>query len=185
MKTRLLLPTLLAAACSSQGTASPPGRLAIDQVQTSGTLTVTSRDFAAGGAIPKKFSAYGDGMSPRLAWSSLPEGTKSLAIVMEDPDASGSKPFVHWVAWNLDPAAGAVAAGSVTLGARVGRNGRGGQGYFGPHPSNGAVHHYHFELFALDGPLSLKPGSTREQLLAAIRGHVLGEGELVGTFKKP
>ncbi|HEX2763578.1 MAG TPA: YbhB/YbcL family Raf kinase inhibitor-like protein [Allosphingosinicella sp.] len=186
MKTRILLACLLAVACSEQGDAAKPGGLAVERVetQTAGTLTLTSRDFAAGGNIPPRFSAYDIGISPRLSWRGLPEGTKRLALIMEDPDASGAQPFVHWVAWNIDPAAGGLPSGSVTPGARIGRNGRGNPGYFGPHPGKSA-HHYHFQMFALDSELSLKPGSSREQLIQAMKGHVLGKADLVGLFAKP
>ncbi|MEO7178930.1 MAG: YbhB/YbcL family Raf kinase inhibitor-like protein [Allosphingosinicella sp.] len=185
MKTRFLLACLLAIACSKEGAAK--GVLAADrpEAQASATFTLTSRDFAPGGTIPKKFSDYDIGMSPSLVWQDLPEGTKSLAVIMEDPDAASSQPFLHWLAWNIDPAAGAIDRGSVTLGARLGRNGRGKPGYFGPHPPGNGPHHYHFQMFALDSQLPLKSGASREQLLAAIKGHALAKADLVGLFAKP
>lgn len=186
MKNRLLIACLLAVACSDPGAAAKPGGLAIAraETQTMGTFTLTSRDFTEGGNIPLKFTDYDVGMSPSLAWRGLPEGTKTLALIMEDPDASGSTPFVHWVAWNIDPKAGGLARGGVTLGARLGRSGRGNPAYFGPHPGK-VAHHYHFQMFALDTELSLKAGASREQLLKAVQGHVLGKADLVGLFAKP
>ena len=185
MKIRLLLACLLAVACSQEGAAK--GVLAADRAETqaSATFTLTSRDFKAGGEIPKKFTDYDIGMSPSLVWKGLPEGTKSLAVIMEDPDASSSQPFVHWLAWNIDPAAGAIERGSVTLGAKLGRNGRGHPAYFGPRPPGKSPHHYHFQMFALDTQLGLKAGASREQLIQAMRGRVLAKASLVGTFGKP
>jgi Raf kinase inhibitor-like YbhB/YbcL family protein len=187
MKTRILLACLLAVACSQPSGAAKPTVLAADrpETQASATFTLTSRDFAPGGTIPVRYTDYDIGMSPSLAWRGLPEGTKSLAVIMEDPDVSSSQPFVHWLAWNIDPAAGGLARGSVTLGAKLGRNGRGNPSYFGPRPSGKSPHHYHFQMFALDAQLPLKAGASREQLLQAMRGHVLGKATLVGLFAKP
>ncbi|HYE28093.1 MAG TPA: YbhB/YbcL family Raf kinase inhibitor-like protein [Allosphingosinicella sp.] len=185
MKTRLLIACLLAVACSQEGAAK--GVLAADrpETQASATFTLTSRDFADGAMIPKKFTDYDIGMSPSLVWRGLPQGTKSLAVIMEDPDASSSQPFVHWLAWNIDPAAGAIERGSVTIGAKLGRNGRGHPAYFGPRPPGRSAHRYHFQMFALDSQLSLKAGASREQLIQAMRGHVLAKASLVGKFAKP
>lgn len=185
MKIRLILACLAAVACSQEGSAK--GTLAADrpETQASATFTLTSRDFKAGGELPKKFTDYDIGMSPSLVWKDLPEGTKSLAVIMEDPDASSSQPFLHWLAWNIDPAAGAIERGSVTIGAKLGRNGRGHPAYFGPRPPGKSAHHYHFQMFALDVQLPLKAGASRDQLLQAMRGHVLAKASLVGTFGKP
>lgn len=185
MKIRLILACLLAVACAQEGAAK--GTLAADrpETQASATFTLTSRDFKPEGEIPKRFTDYDIGMSPSLVWKGLPEGTKSLAVIMEDPDASSSEPYVHWLAWNIDPAAGAIERGSVTLGARLGRNGRGHLAYFGPRPPGKSPHRYHFQMFALDTQLSLKAGASREQLLQAMRGRVLAKATLVGTFAKP
>lgn len=189
MKTRFLFACLLAVACSQQGNAGSgkPVVIAVDrpETQASATFTLTSRDFKQDGDIPLRFSDYDVGMSPSLAWSGLPEGTKTLALMMEDPDATSARPFVHWLVWNLDPAAGRMERGSVTFGARMGRSGRGNPSYFGPHPSGKSAHHYHFQMFALDGELALKPGASREQLLAAMKGHVLAKADLVGLFAQP
>jgi Raf kinase inhibitor-like YbhB/YbcL family protein len=185
MKIRFLIACLIAVACSQEGAAK--GLLAADrpEIQASATFTLTSRDFKAGGEIPKKFTDYDIGMSPSLVWKGLPEGTKSLAVIMEDPDSSSSQPFLHWSAWNIDPAAGAIERGSVTLGAKLGRNGRGHPAYYGPRPTGKTPHHYHFQMFALDAQLPLRAGASREQLIQAMRGHVLAKASLVGTFAKP
>ena len=188
MKTRLFLAALMAAAFSPQPAEAAPARsapLAADrpETQASATFTLTSREFSQGGEIPVRFSDYGDSISPSLAWSGLPAGTKSLAVIMED--SSTGKPFVHWLAWNLDPAAGRLDRGSVTFGARLGRNGRGNPAYFGPRPTGKTAHRYHFQAFALDSELPLRAGASREQLLAAMKGHVLAKADLVGLFTKP
>jgi Raf kinase inhibitor-like YbhB/YbcL family protein len=186
MKTPVLIACLFAIASAQPGVAAKPGGLAVDRAETktSGAFTLTSRDFEAGGSIPLRFTDYDVGMSPSLSWRGLPEGTKTLAVVMEDPDASRGLPFVHWVAWNIDPKAGGLARGSVTLGARLGRNGRGNPAYVGPRPGK-SPHNYHFQMFALDTEVSLKAGASREQLLKAMQGHVLAKADLVGVFAKP
>lgn len=158
-----------------------------------GGLTVTSGDIQPGAAIPMIFSAYGQDISPRIAWSELPAGTRTLALLMEDPDAASVQPFVHWVAWNISPdldalpdAVPPVPQVPNLMNLRQGRNTRGSVGYFGPRPPVGdAPHHYHFQFFALDTVLNLVPGSNREDLLAAMEGHVLASGELVGTYAQP
>lgn len=154
-------------------------------------LQVSSPDFAAGAPLAKTYSAYGQGISPRLRWEGVPPGTRSLALLMEDPDAPVGKPFVHWLAWNLPPDMGglpeAVPATPQlpSLGTlRQGRNTRGSIGYFGPRPPAGnPPHHYHFQLFALDRQLDLLPGASREELLAAMAGHVLAKGNIIGTYQ--
>jgi Raf kinase inhibitor-like YbhB/YbcL family protein len=183
-----LFALLLALACSgSAGAGSGKHDLAVDRPETraAGTLAVTSPAFAAGGVIPLRHSAYGDGRAPALAWSALPAGTKSLAIMVEDPDAMSARPYVHWLAWNIDPALTGLGEAAVPAGAVQGRNNRGSSLYFGPRPPGSKPHHYHFQVFALDVMLDLPAGARREQLLAAMNGHVLAKGDLIGLFGKP
>ena len=166
--------------------------LAIDRPEThaSGTMQITAGDFSGGGAIPPTFSAYGQDVSPALSWTSMPAGTRTLALLVEDPDAGSGKPFVHWAAWNIAPELARLPEAVPTtpqvpdlMNLRQGRNTRGSTGYYGPHPPVGdQPHHFHFQLFALDTVLNLVPGSSREDLLAAMEGHVLAKGDLVGTF---
>ncbi|TMJ11296.1 MAG: YbhB/YbcL family Raf kinase inhibitor-like protein [Alphaproteobacteria bacterium] len=179
-----LLAALLLLGCSDAGEAGPLAA-ARDETRSTATLTVSSPDFPEGGAIPLRFSAYGAGTSPALTWTGLPAGTKALALMVEDPDASSAKPFVHWLAWNIDPASGALPEGKVPDNISQGRNSRGTIGWFGPRPPSTKPHHYHFQLFALDAPVPLGPSADREQLLAAMKGHVLAKGETVGLFGKP
>ena len=118
---------------------------------------------------------------------SAPAGTRSLALMMEDPDASSARPYVHWLAWNIDPVEGSLPEGVApdAPGLVQGRNNRRSNGYFGPRPPGSRPHHYHFQLFALDDALTLPAGADREALLAAMNGHVLAKGDLVGLFGKP
>lgn len=177
---------LLAASCSAGSADAADHRLAFDRPETAAQarLEVSSASFEGGKAIPPHYSAYGDNISPGLAWRGAPAGARSLVLMVEDPDASSQKPFVHWLAWNLPPA-GSLGENTVPAGTVQGKNGRGGNGWFGPHPPGGSPHHYHFELFALDAPLGLAAGSDREALLAAMKGHVMAKGEIVGLFTKP
>jgi Raf kinase inhibitor-like YbhB/YbcL family protein len=183
---RLALPLAFLAAACSPGAATANPALAMDRAETAtqGRLAVSSTSFPANGPIPLRYSSYGDNVSPALAWRGAPAGTKSVALMAEDPDATSQKPFVHWLAWNLPPGGG-LGENAVPAGAVQGRNGRGKTGWFGPHPPGATPHHYHFQLFALDAPLTPAAGADREALLAAMKGHVLAKGEVVGLFGKP
>lgn len=150
-------------------------------------IVVVSPDFPAEGEIPAGFSAYGKNVSPSLNWTDVPEKAKSLALIVEDPDAPGAKPFVHWLVANLPVKPNLLAQNQPqtdTLKERSGIQGRNGMkslGYFGPKPPSG-THHYHFKIYALDSTLDLPKGFDREQLEAAMKGHKVAEGEIVGTF---
>jgi Raf kinase inhibitor-like YbhB/YbcL family protein len=189
MKWAPLALSLLALACSDDGAAQDRHALATARAETraEASFTVSSPAFAASAAIPLRHSAYGNGVSPELRWSGLPEGTRSLALMMEDPDATSARPFVHWLAWNIDPASGGLPEGVApnATGFVQGRNNRRSNGYFGPRPPGSRPHHYHFQLFALDTRLDLAAGADREALLAAMNGHVLARGDLIGLFGKP
>lgn len=166
-----------AIACKSAGGPSaPPG-------VTTASITVTSTSFPSGGTIPVDFTCDGKDQEPALAWSAVPEATKSLAIVIDDPDAP-SGTFTHLIAFNGKADAHAVAEGAdpSTIGATLGQNDFGSPGYRGPCPPKGQLHHYRFSVYALDATLSLFPPTSRAQLDAALSGHVLGQGTLTGTF---
>lgn len=144
-----------------------------------GGLDLHSSAFAPGGAIPKRLAADGLNRSPPLAWTPAP-GARSYALVMDDPDAPMDRPFTHWVVWNIPGDWKSIPEGGAP-GVTTGRNDAGVFGYFGPKPPSG-VHHYHIRLWALDiAHLSLA-GDDAETLAGAIRGHVIAEGELIGTF---
>jgi len=141
------------------------------------------------GDIPKQHSDYADGVSPGLAWRAVPKA-QSYAVIAEDPDAKPITPFVHWLAWNIPADRTSLPEGlqeqprlTEPEGLMQGRTSRGSVGYFGPKPPVGdPPHHYHFQVFALDTKLDVPAGSDRDQLLAAMQGHVIGSGELVGTY---
>jgi Raf kinase inhibitor-like YbhB/YbcL family protein len=163
--------------------------LARPEATTAGRVTVSSVSFRRNAAIPQTFSAYYEDVSPALSWTAIP-AAKSYAILMEDPDAQTGNPFVHWVAWNIPATVTTVDIGVPTMPQlpelgmmRQGRNTRGSVGYFGPRPPVGdRAHRYHFQVFALDAMLDVAPGSNRETLLAAMKGRVIGKGEIVGLY---
>jgi Raf kinase inhibitor-like YbhB/YbcL family protein len=145
-------------------------------------LELTSSAFVEGQPIPQKHSCEGENASPPLRWTSAPEGTRSLALLVHDPDAP-SGDFTHWVGWNIDPDAGGLDEGAHAP--AEGANGFGEDGYDGPcPPAGGGAHRYVHELFALDTELDLEQGASREELEDAIEGHVLGGAELVGTYER-
>ncbi len=160
-----------------------------DETAAKGKLTVGSSSFGANAAMPAKLSEYADGVSPALTWTAVP-GAQSYAIIMEDPDAKPVTPFVHWLAWNIPATVTGLPEGmqeqprlTEPEGVLQGRTSRGSVGYYGPRPPVGeAAHRYHFQLFALDTMLTVPFGADRDQLLAAMKGHVLAKGTLVGKY---
>lgn len=146
------------------------------------SLTITSADFVDKGRIPEKF-ACDTAVSPALAWSEPPQGTRSIAIVMEDPDAPFG--FVHWVVYDLPSGTHALSEGgssqSLAGHAHMGKNGYGGNGYVGPCPPFG-THHYIFRVYAADIAPDLPDGISKDMLMAHLKGHVLAEGTLVGIY---
>jgi Raf kinase inhibitor-like YbhB/YbcL family protein len=167
--------------------------LALDRPETDGQvkITVQSEAFDTGASIPLQHSEYADGVSPAIRWSAVP-GAASYAIIMEDPDSSPIKPFVHWLAWNIPGTVTSLPEGlqeQLRLvepeGVLQGRNSSGTHGYFGPKPPVGdKAHRYHFQVLALNSVLDIPPTSDRDALLAAIAGHVIGKGELVGLYQQ-
>ena len=148
------------------------------------TIEVSSPAFEPGGPIPRKYAGEGQDVSPTLSWSGLPEETKEIALICDDPDAPRPKPWVHWVVYKIPADRAGLPEGSVQ-GAIEGENDFGVTGYGGPMPPKGhGVHHYHFKVYALDTELEAAAGLTKDQLLEAMEGHVLAEGELVGTYER-
>ncbi|RYG32112.1 YbhB/YbcL family Raf kinase inhibitor-like protein [bacterium] len=134
----------------------------------------------------------GEDKSPILSWGAGPAGTKSFAIVMEDPDALSPKPFIHWLAADIAPVLTRLPENvsktprpPALAGGIQGAGSTGVIGYYGPRPpASDPAHHYHFEVYALDTKLNLEPGFNRHALIKAMQGHVLAKGETVGTFKQ-
>lgn len=178
---------------ASRGNGVP---IAIERPETAAAnaLDVASPAFNAGAPIPLIYSEYEQGVSFPLTWSAGPDGTQSYALIMEDPDAAMPKPFVHWVAWNIPATVTDLREGLQEQdalldpdGLRQGVTSRGNVGYLGPRPPAGDPPHvYHVQVFALDALLELPlSGANRDQLLAAMAGHVIARGELTGTFARP
>ena len=155
-------------------------------------LTLTSIAFVDGDAMPTIHTCDGENVSPPLAWRGAPDGARSLALVMDDPDAPDPKAprrvFVHWVLYDLPVADGGLADGvrddALPRGARQGVNDRGSRGYTGPCPPIGR-HRYFFTLYALDMTLPGLDAPTRNALEMAIAGHVLATAQLMGTYERP
>lgn len=151
------------------------------------SMTLTSPAFKAGQAIPATYTCRGRDISPALQWSDPPAGTQSFALIMDDPDAPVGT-WDHWVLYNIPASARGLAEAipadaQLSDGSLHGKNSWGRLGYGGPCPPSG-THRYFFRLYALDTPLSLSSGATKKQVLDAMKGHILAQAELMGTFSK-
>lgn len=140
-------------------------------------LKITSPSFSEGSDIPVKFTCKGENISPGINIESIPSETKSLAVIVEDPDAPRGV-FDHWVVWNLQPHE-TIAENSKD--GVQGNNGRGQTGYMGPCPPSG-THRYQFKIYALDAILDLPVGTNKKNLMNAMTEHVIAGGELTGLF---
>ncbi len=152
------------------------------------TMKVSSTGFKNQSKILQRYSCQGENISPDLAWSSAPDGTKSIALVCEDPDAPHGT-FIHWVMYNIPSSETGLAENipqseSLPDGARQGQNGAGKVGYTGPCPPPGKPHRYYFRLYALDTQLAIAGDVTRDKLMSATQGHVLAKGELLGIYQR-
>ena len=153
-------------------------------------MTLTSPAFKPNGHIPSKYTCEGDDISPPLAWNGVPEGTKSLVVIIDDPDAPDPKApqrvWVHWVVYNIPPNTKSLPENAsktgLPQGTAVGLNDFKKTGYGGPCPPIGR-HRYFHKLYALDNTLDLK-GATKSQIEQAMKGHVLANAELIGTYQK-
>jgi len=173
----LALSACATTACRGAGPGpSPPAGVSV------ASITVTSKTFGSGGAIPVDFSCDGKNQAPELTWSAPPEGTASITIVVDDPDAPGGV-FTHFIAADLPADQRSLKEGldPSTLGAKIGKNDFDHTSYDGPCPPKGELHRYRFRVFALDRAIGGE-GASRGQIDAAMNGHLLGEGALVGTF---
>lgn len=152
------------------------------------SIEVTSTAFQQGNAIPQQYTGDGADQSPPLSWSEPPEGTKSIALICDDPDAPRGT-WVHWVLYNLPPETreldeGVPTTETLSSGARQGKNDFGNIGYGGPAPPKGKPHRYFFKVYALSTELDLASGATEAELLDAMKGQVLAEGQLMGTYQR-
>lgn len=159
----------------------------IDAKEKPMSLSLTSSAFQEGGPIPATYTCEGRDMSPPLAWTEPPDGTKSLALISDDPDAPG-KTWVHWVIYNLPPSVRQLPQAFPPEkerpdGTRQGMTDFGRIGYGGPCPPSG-THRYYFKLYALDATVGLPPGATKSQLEAAMNGHILAQAQLMGTYRR-
>ena len=150
-------------------------------------LKLSSTAFSNGSDIPVKYTCDGNDVSPALSWSDAPKDTTSFALIADDPDAP-SGTFTHWVLYaipaNTQQLPEGVPADEETNVGRQGRNGFGRTGYGGPCPPPGRPHRYFFKLYALNAPLNLKPGASRNELESAMKGHVIAHTEIMGRYQR-
>lgn len=144
-------------------------------------MHISSPAFRAHGDIPARFTCEGQDVSPPLSFDVGDIGARSLALVVDDPDAPRGN-FVHWVLYNIPASTMSIAEGAVPEGALQGKNDFGRKGYGGPCPPGGRKHRYVFTLYALDVELPDLRGPSRDELVAAMTGHILGQAQLVGTY---
>ncbi len=193
-KTSTSTPATAASPATAAATSKPAvsgtstGVVGSSATQT-GAFALTSTAFADKATIPVQYSCSGASTSPPLAWSGAPAATKAFALILDDPDAPVAGGFVHWVAYDIpadaNKLAAAIPAGPMIAGGGTqGNNGAGQPGYTGPCPPAGAPHHYNFRLYALDAPLRADAGKSRDDVLAAIQGHILAQVQLTGLFAR-
>jgi Raf kinase inhibitor-like YbhB/YbcL family protein len=144
------------------------------------SLTVKSSAFKQNDFIPAMFTCDGSNVNPPLSVEGVPANAKTLALIMDDPDAPKGT-FDHWIIWNINPSA-LILQNSAP--GTQGKNGKNESSYTGPCPPSG-IHHYHFKVYALDSELSLPEGSDKKALEKAMEGHILAKGELIGRYKRP
>lgn len=158
------------------------------EVNTMENISISTDAFKEGETIPAEYACDGKDVSPLLSWKGVPAATKSIALVMDDPDAPGGT-FVHWVIFNIPAAAQKMTKGvpkneTLADGSHQGINDFGKVGYKGPCPPPGKPHRYYFKIYALDTVLNLQPGASKQQLENAMKGHILAYGELMGKYKR-
>lgn len=189
---RLLL--LLIFACAALDSArsgqssTSAGSTPSSQAKENSTLQLKSNAFQADGKIPSRFTCEGENISPELSWSGAPDGTKSFALVLHDPDAPHRGGYTHWVVFNIPATTTHVAenapkSSNLPGGGTQGKNDDGSSGYTGPCPPSG-THRYYFHLYAVDRELDLPENATREQLEKALKGHIVAQAEFMGRYQK-
>lgn len=153
-----------------------------DNTQQNLTIKVSSPKFAEGATIPIEYTCDDENINPPLSISGVPKEAKSLALIVDDPDAAFGT-FAHWVLWNIFPDTTEIKERETPVGAAVGKNDFNLEKYRGPCPPN-SIHRYFFRIYALDTILTLPAGSYREDLLKSIKGHVIAEGQLMGKYSR-
>lgn len=148
------------------------------------SMNIRSPVFEANGKIPDIFTCVGENINPEFIFENIPDSAKSLAFIMDDPDASRGIVFSHWLIWNITPSINGIAENSVPAGAVQGKNDAGKIGYFGPCPPSGKPHHYRFKLFALSEVLNIPVGSSLQELETAIDKFLIAKAELIGIYEK-
>jgi len=156
------------------------------------SLIVRSPAFSEGSPIPRRHTGDGADLSPPLLWSGMPAAARELALIMDDPDAPTPEPWVHWIIYKVPVTTDGLAEGIPPVfrpgfppAALQGQNSWKSVGYRGPAPPKGhGVHRYFFKLYALDSALDLPEGLDKPGLLEAIKGHVVAEGESMGTYQR-
>jgi Raf kinase inhibitor-like YbhB/YbcL family protein len=148
-------------------------------------FALSTTAFADGGAIPARYTCDTADLSPALSWKGVPQGTRTLALIADDPDAPAGT-WTHWILWNIPPQASFLPEGvppveTLDNGARQGRNDFRRLGYRGPCPPPGKPHRYFFKLYALNARLDLKPGAARGELEEAMKGHIIAQAVWMGT----
>lgn len=152
------------------------------------TISISSEAFKEGGTIPDEYSCEGNDISPPLSWQGVPAGTKSIALIMDDPDAPG-RTFVHWVIYNIPGSTQKLAKGiprkeKLADGSLQGMTDFASVGYGGPCPPPGKPHRYFFKIYAIDTILDLPSGASKEDVEAAMKGHIMAKGELIGKYAR-
>ena len=151
-------------------------------------IELTSSAFDSGKPIPRRYTCDGEDISPPLHWRYAPDEAKSLVLLCDDPDSSNGV-WSHWVLYNIPPEMRELPEGvsrgrHLSWGGVQGRNTFGDVQYGGPCPSPGPAHHYYFRLYALDAPLNLSPGATRQQVIDRMEEHILDRTELLGLYAR-
>jgi Raf kinase inhibitor-like YbhB/YbcL family protein len=175
----IVLGLLACGGASSQPVSTSQGEYAM-------TIQLSSPSFLNGETIPRKNTCDGEDLSPPLNWTGIPQGAKSLALIVDDPDAPRGT-WVHWVIYNLPSAQTSLPEGVAKVANPAGLGAQGNNdfrrpGYGGPCPPAGTPHRYFFKLYALDASLNLGPGATKADLEKAMQGHVLAQGQLIGKY---
>jgi len=175
----LTLAVALLAACGQTQ------KLELEQTnrKTMDNLTLSSPAFAEGGVIPVKYTCEGENINPPLKISGVPQDTRSLVLIVDDPDAPAGV-WDHWIVWNIPFGVREIAAGNLPAGARVGTNSFGRQDYGGPCPPPGPIHHYVFKLYALNQTLDLPFGATKSEVEKEMKGKTLAQTTLAGIFSR-